>query len=74
MKSFLVDIGFKVVIFVFFTIMLIILGSVNAGRTETHTSLSLKKIQNAYGGPLVITPPRIYYELTKERKGKVGGA
>ena len=73
MKSFLVDIGFKVVIFVFFTIMLIILGSVNAGRTETHTSLSLKKIQNAYGGPLVITPPRIYYELTKERKGKVGG-
>ena len=72
MKSFLVDIGFKAVIFFGFTIMWTILGSVNEDRTYTHTDLSLKKIQNTYGGPLKITPPIIYYELTKETKGKVG--
>lgn len=73
MKSFLFNVGLKAVIFVGFTVLWMILGSVNDDRTHTHTDLSLKKIQNAYGGPLIITPPRIYYELTKQRKGKVGG-
>ena len=72
MKSFLVDIGFKAFIFFGFTIIWTILGSVNENRTYTHTDFSLKKIQNTYGGPLRITPPRIYYELTQERQGKVG--
>jgi len=61
------------VIFLGFTIAWVILGSVNAGRTEGQTDLLSKRVQNSYGGPLIITPPRIYYERTKERKVKVAG-
>ena len=45
----------------------------NAGRTEGQTDLLSKRVQNSYGGPLIITPPRIYYERTRERKVKVAG-
>ena len=60
-------------IFISFTIAWMILGTLNAGRTEGQTDLLLKRVQNSYGGPLIITPPRIYYEITKERKVKVAG-
>ena len=66
----LVAIGF---IFLGFTIAWMILGTVNAGRTEVQSKVLLKRVQNAYGGPLRITPPQIYYEVIKERKGKVSG-
>ena len=61
------------IIFLGFTIAWVILGSVNAGRTEGQTDLLSKRVQNSYGGPLIITPPRIYYERTRERKVKVAG-
>ena len=66
----LVAIGF---IFLGFTIAWMILGTVNAGRTEVQSKVLLKRVQNAYGGPLRITPPQIYYEVIKEKKGKVSG-
>jgi len=50
-----------------------ILGVVNDKRTEDQTHVLLRRVQNAYGGPMRITPPQIYFEVTKERKGKVGG-
>ena len=30
-------------------------------------------MQNAYGGPLKINPPLIYYEIIKQKKGQVNG-
>ncbi len=61
------------VIFIGFTIGWMILGTVNAGRTENQTRILQKRVQNAYGGPLRITPPQLYYEVIKERKGRVSG-
>lgn len=66
----LIAIGF---IFSGFTISWMILGTVNAVRTEDQTQVLLKRVQNAYGGPLRITPPQIYYEVIKEKKGKISG-
>ena len=42
-----------------------ILGGVNQGRTWEQTQQSLKRVQNAYGGPLKINSPLIYYEIIK---------
>ena len=66
---------FGVIAFIFFgfSVAWVILGVVNDDRTFGQTQLLLKRVQNSYGGPLIITPPRIYYEVSKERKGKVGG-
>lgn len=61
------------VIFVGFTIALLIIGAVNAGRTEGQTELFTKRVQNSHGGPLIINPPTIYYEVIKESKTKVAG-
>ncbi|MEE3278645.1 MAG: inner membrane CreD family protein [Pseudomonadota bacterium] len=61
------------IIFVGFSIAWMILGTVNADRTEGQASRLLKRVQNSYGGPLVITPPRIYYEKTNNRKVEVAG-
>ena len=61
------------VIFVGFTIALFILGGVNADRTDGQTELLTKRVQNSHGGPLIINPPRIYYEVIKESKAKVAG-
>ena len=69
----LLDFGFIAFIFLGFTVAWMILGAVNQGRTDDQTGLLLKRVQNAYGGPLVITPPRIYYEVVKEQTGKVAG-
>jgi inner membrane protein involved in colicin E2 resistance len=68
-------IEFAVIAFIFFGFSLawVILGAVNDDRTYGQTQLLLKSVQNSYGGPLIITPPRIYYEVTTERKGKVSG-
>lgn len=66
----LLAVGF---IFAGFSVGWMILGVVNAGRTEDQTRVLLERVQNAYGGPMKITPPQIYYEVIKERKGKVGG-
>ncbi len=66
----LLAIGF---IFAGFSVGWMILGVVNTIRTEDQTHVLLKRVQNAYGGPLRITPPQIYYEVTKEKKGMVGG-
>ena len=52
------------IIFLGFTIAWVILGSVNAGRTEGQTGLLSKRVENSYGGPLIITPPRIFYDRT----------
>ena len=61
------------IIFLGYTIAWVILGTVNAGRTEGQIGVLSKRVQNSYGGPLIITPPRIYYERTKERKVTVAG-
>ena len=61
------------IIFVGFTIAWVILGAVNAGRTEGQASLLGQRVQNLYGGPLIVTPPRVYYERSKERKVRVAG-
>ena len=61
------------IIFVGFSIAWMILGTANADRTEGQASRLLKRVQNSYGGPLIITPPRIYYEKTKKRKVEVAG-
>ena len=61
------------IIFVVFSIAWMILGTANADRTEGQASRLLKRVQNSYGGPLIITPPRIYYEKTKKRKVEVAG-
>ena len=61
------------VIFLGFSIAWMILGGVNQGRTWDYTQKSLKRLQNAYGGPLKINPPLIYYEITQQKKGQVNG-
>lgn len=60
-------------IFIGFGIAWMILGDINSDRTKGQTRLLQKRLQNAYGGPLMITPPQIFYEVIKEKKGKVGG-
>ena len=47
------------IIFLGYTIAWVILGTVNAGRTEGQIGVLSKRVQNSYGGPLIITPPRI---------------
>ena len=47
-------------IFLGFSIAWMILGGVNEGRTSEQTRKSLKRVKNAYGGPLKINPPLIY--------------
>jgi len=61
------------IIFLGFSIAWMILGGVNQGRTWEQTQQSLKRVQNAYGGPLQINPPLIYYEIIKQKKGQVNG-
>ena len=61
------------IIFLGFSIAWMILGGVNQGRTWEQTQQSLKRVQNAYGGPLKINPPLIYYEIIKQKKGQVNG-
>jgi len=61
------------VIFFGSSIAWMILGSVNADRTEDQTSGLSQRVQNLYGGPLIITPPRVYYERAKDRKLYVAG-
>ncbi len=61
------------VIFLGFSIAWMILGGVNQSRTWDYTQKSLKRLQNAYGGPLKINPPLIYYEITQQKKGQVNG-
>ncbi|HJN50117.1 MAG: inner membrane CreD family protein [Pseudomonadales bacterium] len=69
----LVEFGVIAFIFFGFSVAWLVLGAVNDDRTYGQTGLLLKRVQNSYGGPLIITPPRIYYEVIKERKGKVSG-
>ena len=61
------------IIFLGFSIAWMILGGVNQGRTWEQTQQSLKRVKNAYGGPLKINPPLIYYEIIKQKKGQVNG-
>ncbi len=61
------------VIFLGFSIAWMILGGVNQSRTWDYTQKSLKRLQNAYGGPLKINPPLIYYEIIRQKKGQVNG-
>ncbi len=61
------------IIFLGFSIAWMILGGVNQSRTWDYTQKSLKRVQNAYGGPLKINPPLIYYEITQQKKGQVNG-
>ena len=61
------------IIFLGFSIAWMILGGVNEHRTWEQTQKSLKRVQNAYGGPLKINPPLIYYEIVKHKKGQVNG-
>ena len=61
------------IIFLGFSIAWMILGGVNEHRTWEQTRKSLKRVKNAYGGPLKINPPLIYYEIIRQKKGQVNG-
>ena len=60
-------------IFVGFSIAWIILGNVNTSRTGKQSQVLLARVQNAYGGPLVITPPQMFYEVAFEKKATING-
>ena len=60
-------------VFVGFSLAWIILGNVNTSRTEKQSQVLLTRVQNAYGGPLVITPPQIFYEVVLEKTVTING-
>ena len=60
-------------VFVGFSLAWIILGNVNTSRTEKQSQVLLTRVQNAYGGPLIITPPQIFYEIILEKTVAING-
>ena len=60
-------------VFVGFSLAWIILGNVNTSRTEKQSQVLLTRVQNAYGGPLIITPPQIFYEVILEKTVTING-
>ena len=58
------------IIFLGFSIAWMILGGVNEGRTWEQTRKSQKRVENAYGGPLKINPPQIYYEVIQKKRDR----